>query len=1091
MIAEKLFNMKKYKNYIVALLILIACCISICFIPIDATRFIPQVEEQFANELGIKIHVEKLIFRFGPSLKIKAPVMHLMYQDGQKFGQLDNVKFFVPWSTLFKDSMYVNRIYTDKFIVKTSSNDKYLNALLDRIQSKEYDKYPNLQLKNYSILYNITDKNKQYLIKGQNIELTKLENYKNLKIVTDGDFYINDKQYVNYNISVVPNVEFKNDKKEDFDIQKFVDQIENLDFHSDIIADLKLYNNFENELQISGLINIDNISVLDKEKKNPKSFIYLTFLGNKIGILSNIYATHDKKIYIQGAVNNSKKPELDIKVKTDNIRLSDIYNKVKLFIDLSKFNQIDSVDGQLLADFSVKGDLNKLKSSGYLKVTDAFIKAGSLCVKNINSDVDFSNNVISITNAIGYVNSAPIILKGKINKNLDLEVLMNKVELKNVLPDVFGIQKGVISLNAKLNGNLDNIIHKDSILIENFSAVKNNNKISFDSFKVDTNKENTAYISNILIKPEKTELIKIPLLKILLDNNKLKLSDTNIFMPNSKLTAKGEVIDYNSNKFLFSLMFNGFINSKDLSAFSKTSNIYPIKLNLNGNRDTQNIEGQIQITKAEFLDEPSELNLSAKIEDNTYKIIDLSLSALKDKSNTNFKNNKKVIISGNIEDLKNPAFKNLRLYIPQQINLNVNDIFIQLKGDLFVNGKIRQPEIIGQISVQNMVSKLVELTVNNLTLDFNKNIAVINAPNIKLSDSTASINGTLLTDISKEINIKNINIKSKFLNTDTILMYKDRLMSSYPIKINEGKFYSERIATTLYNSQIYFTAFNSDFSLNNKILSFQNLSAEMYNGKLGGKLNFNLGNDSFDTNIQARSVSASPIFDVIAIKKDTVSGVMDFDLSLRGNLLSKQSLNGNIKFIVHNGHMGTLGKLEHLLYAQNVIADSMLRTSLSVVTKAITLKDTGLFKYLRGDITMNEGVANINMLQSQGPLMSLFIKGQYYPVTDYAKLTVLGRLSDEIVSGLGSFGEFSFNKLMIMLTGEDNKFNIKVDDLDKLPQLPMKNTKEFRTVINGILEKPSSVILFNWISYSQKSLRQPDVPASGVKIPDFIESLPY
>ncbi len=140
---------------------------------------------------------------------------------------------------------------------------------------------------------------------------------------------------------------------------------------------------------------------------------------------------------------------------------------------------------------------------------------------------------------------------------------------------------------------------------------------------------------------------------------------------------------------------------------------------------------------------------------------------------------------------------------------------------------------------------------------------------------------------------------------------------------------------------------------------------------------------------------------------------------------------------------------------------------------------------------MNEGVANINMLPSQGPLMSLFITGQYYPVTDYAKLTVLGRLSDEIVSGLGSFGEFSFNKLMIMLTGEDNKFNIKVDDLDKLPQLPMKNTKEFRTVINGILEKPSSVILFNWISYSQKSLRQPDVPASGVKIPDFIESLPY
>ena len=40
---------------------------------------------------------------------------------------------------------------------------------------------------------------------------------------------------------------------------------------------------------------------------------------------------------------------------------------------------------------------------------------------------------------------------------------------------------------------------------------------------------------------------------------------------------------------------------------------------------------------------------------------------------------------------------------------------------------------------------------------------------------------------------------------------------------------------------------------------------------------------------------------------------MDFDTSMSGNLSSKQSLNGNIKFIVHNGRMGTLGKLEHLL----------------------------------------------------------------------------------------------------------------------------------------------------------------------------------
>jgi hypothetical protein len=189
--------------------------------------------------------------------------------------------------------------------------------------------------------------------------------------------------------------------------------------------------------------------------------------------------------------------------------------------------------------------------------------------------------------------------------------------------------------------------------------------------------------------------------------------------------------------------------------------------------------------------------------------------------------------------------------------------------------------------------------------------------------------------------------------------------------------------------------------------------------------------------------------------------------------------------------MSTLGKLEHLLYAQNVIADNMLRTSLSVVTKAITLKDTGLFKYLRGDVTLNDGVAYINMLQSQGPLMSLFIKGQLNPVNDYAQLTVLGRLSDEIITGLGAFADFSFKKLLVMLTGEDNKYSILPEDFDKIPQLPIKNTKEFRSIINGIIDKPSSVIMFNWIAYSQKSLKQKEVPMTDTKVPDFVEQLPY
>ncbi len=1087
--------MRKYRNYIIAAFIILAFCISICFVPIDATRFIPAIEGQVTKDLGINIHIEKLILRFGPSLKVKAPVMHMMYEDGQKFAQLDNVKFFIPWSTLFKNDVIVKRIYADKFIVKAGSNDKYLGKFLSKLRSKDFSEVPDITFKNYSITYYDKKIDKKYKIAGPSVELTKLVNYQNFKLAAMGEFLINDKKFISYDLSILPNIDMPECKKT-VDYAEFIEQMEDLDFSSDIIADLKLYKNINGSTQISGLVNIDNISVLDPAKKTPKSFIYLTFLGDKIGVLSNIYATGDKKVYIDGVINNSQKPGLDLKVKTDKIELKDLYNKVKLLADCSGLKGINSISGNLEADFSIKGDLNKIKSNGYLKVSDAAIAASGVNINKISSNIDFSNNVINITDAVGYVNNAPIMAKGKIDKTIDIELLMNKVELKHLCPSSFGIENGIASLVANITGTLQNISHKENLQIDKFQASNSNGNISFSTLKLDTNKDNTAYINNLNIKTAQTELIKVPLLKINIDRDTIKVPSTNIFMANSKLTAKADLMNYNTKDLTFNFNIDGFINSRDIKSLNKYSIVYPVKLVFNGNRDVQNLNSQILLENAIILDEPAIINLSSKITDNTLKIDDLSVSTFNGRFQNDFKANlkgsKKIIVNGNIENITDPTFKNIRVFIPQQLNINLFDTVAQLKGDIFVNGKPNQPEVVGQISLQNAVNQFMQMAVNNMTIDFNKNIAVINAPQVKIADSAFSINSTLFTDISKALTVKNINIKSKYTNTDTILMYKDSpLLKTIPIVIKEGKFYAEKALVNIYGSPLYFSALSSDFTLKDNKLSAKNISSEIFNGKLAGSLDFNLKDEHFDSQIQARGVSAAPIFDVISARNETISGIMDFDSKLCGDLSTKETLNGDILFIVHNGRMGALGKLEHLLYAQNVIADSMLRTSLSVVTKAITLKDTGLFKYLRGDIHLKDGIANIKMLQSQGPLMTLFIKGQYNPANDYAKLVVLGRLSDEIISGLGAFGDFSMNKLMVMLTGEDTKYNILPEDFEKLPQLPTSNTKEFRSIINGVIDKPSSVIMFNWISYTQKSLRQKDVPMDDVKVPEFIDKLPY
>lgn len=1086
---------KKYKYIIISFVVLLAFCISICFVPINATRFIPLIETQVTRELGVKIHIERLILRLGPSLKVKAPAVHIMYADGQKFGQFSNVKFFIPWSALIKNDIVIKRLKADKFIVKVNSEDKYLPDVLNRLKAKDFNEIPDVKLKGYSIAYNDAKTQKTYRINGSNMELTKVINFENIQVKAIGEFLVNDKKYLSYDLSVLPNIKLP-DKKLDIEAaQNFLEQLEELDFYSDIIADLKLYNNLNGDLQISGLVNIDNISVLDPEKKSPKSFIYLTFLGDKIGVLSNIYASGNKKIYVDGVINNSKKKSVDLKVKTDEIRLSEVYKKVKLLADFSKYRAINSIDGNMKADFSIKGDLNKIKSSGFMKITNGSIKANGLDINKITSDIDFSNNVINITNAVGYVNNAPIMVKGSIDKNINIEILMNKVELKHLLPTSLGIKSGIASLVANLSGTLNNITHKENIQIENFKCVRDSNSLGFASLKIDTNKDNVAYINNIAINTDKTELIKLPLLKLYIERDSITIPETNIFMANSKLTAKAEVLDYNTKNLTFNINLNGFINSRDIKAVKTNYAVYPVKLAVNGNTSVQNILAQVFMEKALILDEPAIVNFASKLENNSLKIEDLSVAPFSGRLSNDFKLNqkgqKKLIISGNIENFEKPVFKNVRVFIPQQLNVTYFDTIAQLKGDIFINGSINQPDIVGQITVQNIINQFLQLAVNNVTVDFNKKTAFVNAPQVKIGDSVLGINSNVSTDISKELMVKNLNIKSKFINTDTFFMYKDSpAFNLMPLRINSGTIYAEKVLANIYNSPLHMTALSAEFDLKDNVLSLKSISSELFNGKLAGALDFNLKDEHFNSKIQARGVSAAPIFDLISTRKDSVSGIMDFDTNLSGNLSSKQSLNGNIKFIVHNGRMGTLGKLEHLLYAQNVIADNMLRTSLSVVTKAITLKDTGLFKYLRGDIDLKNGIADVKFLQSQGPLMALFIKGAYNPDSDYAKLVVLGRLSDEIVSGLGVFGDFSFNKLMIMLTGEDNKYNILPEDIENLPQLPTKYTKEFRSVINGIVDKPSSVILFNWISYSEKSYRQKDVPMTNVKVPEFVESLP-
>ena len=167
--------MKKYGKYIILALSIIAIIISICFVPINASSLIPTLEEQVTKDLGINIHIEKLILRFGPHIKVKAPLMHLMYEDGQKFAQFNNVKFYLSWSQLFKQAPKVYKLQANKLTVRVNSDDKYLPDLLEKLQKKDAKDTPNLKINDYHIAYLNRQTNDKYSLIGSNLETSKFK----------------------------------------------------------------------------------------------------------------------------------------------------------------------------------------------------------------------------------------------------------------------------------------------------------------------------------------------------------------------------------------------------------------------------------------------------------------------------------------------------------------------------------------------------------------------------------------------------------------------------------------------------------------------------------------------------------------------------------------------------------------------------------------------------------------------------------------------------------------------------------------------------------------------------------------------------
>jgi len=381
---------------------------------------------------------------------------------------------------------------------------------------------------------------------------------------------------------------------------------------------------------------------------------------------------------------------------------------------------------------------------------------------------------------------------------------------------------------------------------------------------------------------------------------------------------------------------------------------------------------------------------------NNLKITDLSLNALNSNKglsedfNANLSGSAKIAtISGVIGNLQNKYqnLNNIKVSIPSTLSISLPTLKssdIKMNGYLNVSGNTLTPIITGQLILPAATFPTLKTTVKNLNITLNKNNINLSCPNLIVADSIISLTSIIDSNFNKGIKIKSMDFVSKNLNLDTMLAALSNLPQNsigqgtdLGVTLSNGKGKLDRFSLGGLN------AYNvtSNFNIADNVLKLSNIVGFAYNGKIAGSAEYNIVFGNLKINLQGRGLSAEPALADFTKVSNLLSGSLDFDtnnirLIAGTETQMMQSLKGDITFIVSNGQMGTLGKLENLLYAQNILGNNLLKNSLGSITKAVSIKKTGEFKYLKGKMTFLNGWANINTFQTSGPAMSLYSTGK-------------------------------------------------------------------------------------------------------------------
>lgn len=1049
------------------------------------------------------------------------------------------------------------RFLIDQYLLKIKEKNSKGNIYGLKLSTN----MPDIKAKKYRISFINISNGHKYSLRGSDLKISDFIFNKKIKIKSLGDLLLNNRKQVSYNINlflkVFPVIDEKSKK---FNVVDIFEEFYNYNLSADIKTVVKISGN-QKSPKYEGSLDVKNLSSTIDGVLLPKSSLKLKLDGDKINIISDFYSGLNKHASIVGVLKAGKNKYIDLNVKSDKTDIKNTFLIANALFKMFGINKLKgiSADGNLNANFSIKSDFKTVQSNGFLKIENANVidKLHNVHLKSINADLDFSKNLVNIKELVSYLDGKPIYVKGNIDKNAnaDILILAEKLNLKGFLLTVGQNQiledndvAGVISLKASLQGRLDKAIPKIDCNLNSVSLKSKRLKTKFMLEKVNfiaTPKDKkiigSAEISGLKIFPQSiVKAVSSPKILLDFDDKEIKIDKAILYLNNSKIFASGKITDYKSVNPNVDFTFKSSLLSSDIKSMLPksyqseilTSGVIPTLVKIKGSGKKE-ISAQMlandknHVTLIDIIglkNKTSLLNLKVNLEGNNIKIQEAALYALNsskevpETTNSNVIGSKIASVKGDINNLQNPDL-NIEVSIPSQIIATLptySGATVKFKGDVEIVGPYKKPYLKGYIIVPSLNLPTYKISSKNSGLHFNNTSISVNCPEFYIDNSLISYNAVVENDFSKEILVKNVDFYANSIDLNTLapafmklVNDKHETKTNLPIKILNGKGSVKKFKV----GKIIATDIISDFAMENNHLKLSNLSGTAYLGKIAGEIDYDLTYGVIQMEMQGRGLSAGPAIMALSDRTEDFQGQLDFDsnISMKGYNRAQiiNNLKGSTNFIINNGKMGTLGKLEHLLYAQNVLSNNVFDTTLNVIARAVSVKNTGYYKYLKGQLTFNNGWAYIGMIKMSGPSMSMYITGRYEMANNYANLTILGRLSNDVVKILGPIGDLSVSKVFssIPKIGEITAPMLRqmttspqYENMSMIPDLTPKTilpTKEFKVIIDGSADAQNAVKSFKWLSNPRlengSMIINPVMESEKPKqytTPDFVNSLP-